>query len=845
MFGWRVRGFGFDLPANLVLRRLSAMAIATVIVSVLLVGCSSLRLGEDSAESQLTEPEAPATVEDESMSSVEVEPVEEAPDPEAIIDIWERADDAVLRPDGPTSSFNAILAPIADDEPWFIAGSVSDPDTSQGTAAIWEVTTPASGRWKRIDLPPRAEDGNEFVNAIVRAGESVVIGGTEGRGPEARAAVWISAEGGEWERIVGPAFESDEPERLLELDWDDQASLLVAQGTRTTSDGSPRSVYWSSVDGRDWNRMDLDSLTQSELSRPTSLALGPTGLVAAGSVEDGDKPAEVRLWLSDDGSTWRTIEPESMTGPEPVYVNDIVVLDGEYVAVGSVRNDGLFNPASWTSSDGETWDGPFESWQVNDDGRATTVGFGAAAVVTTGDRLLATATRSFMQHVWSSTDGRNWQPVANIWDVRDPGVVLNDVDSDGTLVAAVSDEPSVLFHDTIWNVSPLDDEIVPEPSEVPFISDVTFTSDGFVAVGGTQARPGRLRYEYEGEVWISADGQTWESDKAFPRNDLGSMTSVSSIDGEPFISMTQSIESAQRRNVRGAGLLLRRNTNAWGSVYELSAPDRRSAISNSVLSGDEVIVGGWQFGLDRTSTEARLGVVPLSDIDRPSSTPLTMDEPSIWNGEARAIHRLCVDDEGTVTAIGEGVTDANRLFILAASRPVAGEWEESLAADESFTGADSQLANGCADGVDGMLLAGWVYNNGDQDAALWSRRADGQWERLEIDELAGEGDQRILEMVTVGDSYVLLGYDDGSGFDQATLWVGSGTDWKAMPVGPAASALFSLQLATDAGSDSAVDPADSKLVLTGWQYSRAVTYHTTFGEVVAAADELTALKESG
>lgn len=820
-------------------RGLCRIAVAMT-ATVAFVACTATGGDEDAGAA---DPETPSTAPSEIESTPVTEP--EPPTVAELADVWERANDSAMSPDGANSFVDAVLAPTELGDSWLVAGAVRDGDQSLRAAAIWEVASPADADWSRTDLSRQDDTVEEYVLDIARISDTVVAAGGRNTGPEGRAAIWTRSAGGQWEPLDGPAFENDSEEWIYSLVTDETASRMIALGSAKNESGTT-SVLWESEDGLTWNRIDGSTLEQSENARPDSMAVTADRIVAVGTALDGGLSFG-QVWVAD-SQGWTTFKPENMIDDHDLYVNSVTSLGDLIVAVGSVWENDQFNPASWTSADGETWDGPFRNWEIDQGDRRVSVGFGASEVVVAGDRLLATSTNSFLQHVWTSTDGQSWTTLGRIYETDDNGVDIEALAGDRELTAVLTDDPGVLVFDGDWTSSKVGDEVLPRPGETPYVTEIAWTNDGFVAVGGSRSVD--RQYEHHGESWVSADGTLWADYRRSPRTQFGDFNGISTTDGVAYTSVTETNQHASAipfsRDNFGVGTVLRADESRWEPVYEFSQAQLRASIDDELVIGSTLLVTGWTFG-DIQDFNPFIGEVAFEDPDAPyANRQLTTVE--VLGGEQAATAVLCPGLEGTAIAAAASDPDnTDDYVILVAVRDAEGQWTRTNAADGSFTGGDAQEVNDCANGADGPLLAGWVRNGDNHDAAVWSQDNSGQWNLNPADSLAGNGDQWLVDILAVGDQYILAGFDESSGSRVATLWISDGSEWLPLPVGPEPWTLQStVTLAASTGGDGAdpdADPAETVVVLTAWQRGRPVMLHSTFGQLLDAAEQIAALDE--
>jgi hypothetical protein len=254
-------------------------------------------------------------------------------------------------------------------------------------------------------------------------------------------------------------------------------SLIVAVGDATNSDeNAMRSgLVWISADGRSWERVDdPDDLEYGGKGLNAVVAGGP-GFVMAGTSCDFEERCtagwRAAIWTSVDGRDWLRVPHDPEVFGDRSGISDLLVRQGEILALGAICPDDSCSWAVWASNDGFSWERVWMNATAWPNAFAET----GAGLVAVGSEDLETG--ESVAAVWTSLDGREWQRVTH-----DP-----EVFGDGRGVS--------------WAML-----------------DVAGGANGFAAVGldGTNA-----------VVWVSSDGTTWERLPADPEVFGGSsMTTV-------------------------------------------------------------------------------------------------------------------------------------------------------------------------------------------------------------------------------------------------------------------------------------------------------------------------------
>jgi len=151
---------------------------------------------------------------------------------------------------------------------------------------------------------------------LVAVGSVGVYGGSGDTAQQ--AAVWISEDGIDWERLPDGTFAGD---MVFEGVTSDVASdRIIALGVDKG--------IWHSFDGQEWIKTEW-ALPLGGPATSSGVAWDGERLVAGG--EDW----ELSVWASlDDGLTWHRIEPDGVTFAVDDIAHDVVLVGSRFVAVG-------------------------------------------------------------------------------------------------------------------------------------------------------------------------------------------------------------------------------------------------------------------------------------------------------------------------------------------------------------------------------------------------------------------------------------------------------------------------------------------------------------------------------
>ena len=234
----------------------------------------------------------------------------------------------------------------------------------------------------------------------------------------------------------------------------------------------------------------------------TSVAQGPSGWIAVGSMKENGTVEPVVFW-SPDGVTWAQLPAlTNLAGGDAQFLG-VAAGPGGYLVVGKQGSGSQARVALWWSADLKNW--------ANGETNASAGSF-AAAAATVGNGFVAVGSENNCHTIWTSPDGRNW----TAHDLAKPAGATTAtlrsvaVGQGGRFVAAgfatnsAGDIPIVVTSaDDGAHVTQV---VLRAPQGPATVTAVTATSDGFVAVG--LAGAGNAQHAVE---WTSPDGRTWSA----------------------------------------------------------------------------------------------------------------------------------------------------------------------------------------------------------------------------------------------------------------------------------------------------------------------------------------------
>tara|TARA_R110001583_G_scaffold32964_3_gene111789 strand:+ start:63 stop:1415 length:1353 start_codon:yes stop_codon:yes gene_type:complete len=224
---------------------------------------------------------------------------------------------------------------------------------------------------------------------------------------------------------------------------------------------------WSSEDGKDWTLVTEDAFGFFPKSNHTAIVFKEKLWVIGGGFSD--------VWSTSDGETWTRNETspdfDSREGHSTVVYNDKLWVIGG-TSGSDQKND------VWSSEDGLVWEQVAESTQFSPRTDHTTVVF-EDKMYLIGGTAVENFSASFMNDIYTSTDGINWVEV-------DPSTVF-DVRAEHT---------SVVFDNKLWVIGGWQAVVNQSTTEqeVTTFADAWYSENGtdWVQISANEAYAARL-----------------------------------------------------------------------------------------------------------------------------------------------------------------------------------------------------------------------------------------------------------------------------------------------------------------------------------------------------------------
>jgi hypothetical protein len=225
---------------------------------------------------------------------------------------------------------------------------------ASGSGASAATAAPSAGRWVRVDAAAQDFPPGSAVTSVVEFRGQLVAAGTvpatEHRLFPSTGALWTSADGRRWQRVLQAPFGDAFSVRLAST-----RSAIYAIAAGHEGDSPEPSRVWRSTDEQTWQL-----LTARAPSGLGEVVAGSSGLVAVGSelapaCDSGIDCLRTAIWSSPDGATWTRVPGDASTFPAGFVTGVVRTRDG-YVAVGNERK-GMLDSVTrvWTSRRGEQW----------------------------------------------------------------------------------------------------------------------------------------------------------------------------------------------------------------------------------------------------------------------------------------------------------------------------------------------------------------------------------------------------------------------------------------------------------------------------------------------------------
>jgi hypothetical protein len=714
---------------------------------------------------------------------------------------FSRAGGSSLRFEEPASTVSDLVAPTGEGEPWTIVGSLYDPDEGASVAAVWHGE--GARDWKRETIKPSQSGRSESLAAAVTTDRGLLAVGRVGDGSTSDAAVWLS-DGDGWHESRPEAMGGEHEQWAFDV-VAGEGGILVAGGENVWGEVRPR--MWFSRDGKSWESVDggaggvFDATGEESVRDITAYG---AGFVAVGSRTVNNDQDGV-AWYSADGETWEQIDAPTLAGPGRQEL-DAVTASGTTLVAGGYGSaeGGQALPHSWRSPDGRTWEAPSAPLPLNDDPRQSATDLTIRSLTVDDQGILAAGGSEWRPHVWRSTDGVNWATLNNPvhGGLFEDGVDLEDAITAYGRTVALGAGPAVLLLKNRWEDATGD--AFPTGGQQPFATSIAETPDVTIAGGGEYtAATGSNREKYTGQVWLR-DGHDW---KPIDSEDLasgqimdvvpyaGGFAAVGiedfglasgrkvvsadplpdgilwvSPDGKKWTRIAaqaarvgqDDLEALENPDPNSAGVIAQMETEAPPLSVEPAGGEGTRSLSAAAAVGTGFVAVGVAYQSGDADP-----IVITSD-----GNTITGEDSGIRGEGIQRFNDVCASDDGVAVAVGVAGTTGG-YDALVARRDANAVWQVGTATDNSFGGAGSQLAYGCAADDDGFVMVGSDDSSGDTDARVWTSKDGLSWTEVMASTLGGGGDQWASAVAANpgrSGGFLVGGTDTAGGDGDLALW---------------------------------------------------------------------------
>jgi tRNA A-37 threonylcarbamoyl transferase component Bud32 len=269
---------------------------------------------------------------------------------------WDRSDSASLG--GPGDQRAMAVTEFSSDDPEgdvLVVGGWDDL-----IPAIWWSTN-GGGRLTHSSSPDLVASGGA-IRDFVAFGSTLLAAGATGSLDTQDAAVWRSTDGRNWTMVDDADLVASGDQQIWSVH--NAGGLLVGVGY-TTEDGTYDAAVWTSRDGLDWARVDpaMFAETGAQLMKAVAGGTDRMPLVAVGCQDDSSKcdlggDSDAAVWISADGEMWEMVglEKEGVVGVGIQTMFGLTRQGDTFIASGTATaKSGDLDAAVWTSTDGRSW----------------------------------------------------------------------------------------------------------------------------------------------------------------------------------------------------------------------------------------------------------------------------------------------------------------------------------------------------------------------------------------------------------------------------------------------------------------------------------------------------------
>jgi hypothetical protein len=652
-------------------------------------------------------------------------------------------------------------------------------DGAEPQSAVPADASPGGLLWTRSDAPSlRGERRGGTLGEIVTApgGEWLVAGTVFEPDGRPTPTVWRSPDGERWQAGELPSAAGA---RLWAAAVANRVTVVAGQRGRNRN--GPAAAYVAAP-GQDFEPVDDPVLDQPGLSIGT-LAGGAGGFLAVGS-RQGDADRPIAVLHSEDGRKWQGLDgAEDLLGEDSgTAVGDVAVGPGGYVMVGSTDGPTGRVGVVWHSLDGTAWTEAATFPGISGVAMNTVVslreGFVAAGHEVV-DGLL-------QPRLWRSPGGRAWEPVeadfellGTMTDSR--GVTVRALAHGGGSWYAVGGGPAaerfwISYDLRSWRELPLSDGVA--GTETPALDLLASRASATLAGSSASGQPLLLREQDDQITEVTA------TEGAFPEpaDEVWIDGIVASRHGPLLLGVALSEERVVGRRQRHARVWRPDAAEGWRPVVGEAL--EQAELNDIVDLGGELVGVGGQAVVDAVFAAGGnpRGLVWRSS-DAESWARVTGPGVDALQGESTTtVVAATVVGAGVVAVGHELVADENRhrAAVWWAGTPDA--WERVAMTPVPGDVGDAAPLDVCSLGDEAVAL-GFGDVPGGQRAMVWVGGPGREWEHMAPDVMAGPGDWYVHGCAATPDGVVAVGQRGADDVDQASAGVWTSPDgrtWTAV-----------------------------------------------------------------
>ncbi|MGH2530032.1 MAG: protein kinase domain-containing protein [Actinomycetota bacterium] len=239
--------------------------------------------------------------------------------------------------------------------------------------------------------------------------------------------------------------------------------------------------------------------------------VGVDGTIVAVGYDGAGEDGNAAVWTSSNGTRWTLAESEALGGSGGQRMEDVAIIDGELVAVGSESSSGDVDPAVWAFSDAATW----RKLDPITSGLHETRNQAMRAVIEAPSGLVAVghdnSSGSIDAAVWTSEDGTTWiRQTSSFFGGRGHDDMVGMTAFGEELVVVgfgttdAGDRNAAVWVESGGLWSRIEDGSLGGEGDQQMTA-VLAGGPGLVAVGFDYSRG-----DQDAAVWTSADGRNWD-----------------------------------------------------------------------------------------------------------------------------------------------------------------------------------------------------------------------------------------------------------------------------------------------------------------------------------------------